>query len=183
MSYREALSRLNASGPLAGLRRWINGPLRGVAEIYLPYRLYRITVEDRRIRKVHYYAVDAATGTLDPYEFSAPPAANERVEVETRNFHPARLDQSNTQKIAINRVRKLLYSRGFFRAANPAIMAELVPPEFYIPYWAGFYGDERDIRITVLNALLRTAEGNKVRHLVRTWLLERDSQRELNLAF
>jgi hypothetical protein len=183
MNYQEALRRLSASGPLNGLSRWINGPLRGVAEIYLPYRLYRITVEDRGIHKVHYYAVDAAAGTLDPYQFSAPPAADARVEVETRNFHPARLDQSETQKLAIERVRRLLYSRGFFRAANPVITAELVPPEFYIPYWTGFYGDERDIRITVLNALRRTVEGSKVRHLVKTWLLERDSQRELNLAF
>ena len=183
MSHQEALSRLSASGPLAGFRRWISGPLRGVAEIYLPYRLYRIIVVDRGIQKVHHYAVDAAAGTLDPYEFSEPPAAGDRVEVETRNFHPARLDESHTQKLAIERVRRLLYSRGFFRAANPVITAELVPPEFYIPYWAGFYGDERDIRITVLNALRRTAEGSKVRHLVRTWLLERDTQRELNLAF
>lgn len=183
MSYQEALTRLSASGPLNGLRRWINGPLRGVAEIYLPYRLYRVRVDDRRFQNAHYYALDAAAGTLDPYEFAEPPAADMWAEVETHNIHPTRLDESHTQRLAVDKVRRLLYSKGFFRFHNPRITAELARDEFYIPYWAGFYGDQQNIGITVLNALRRTVEGSKARHLVKTWLLEGDSKRELNLAF
>ena len=56
-------------------------------------------------------------------------------------------------------------------------------PEFYIPYWAGFYGDEDNLSLIVLNAVRQTVEGNKVRRLVKTWLLERGPQRELNPAF
>ena len=173
MSYEEALRKLRARA--AGLRRWISGPLRGVAEIYLPYRLYRVTVDDSRLRRVRYYAVDAATGKLDPYEFAVPPAPDEWTEVDTRNFHPARLDEGQTNKLVIEKVRRLLYSRGFFRVVNPNIGAELIQSEFYIPYWAGFYGDEQNLSITVLNAVRQTVEGNKVRRLVTTWLLERDS--------
>ena len=183
MSYEEAVRRLSGSGLQGGLRRWINGPLRAVAEIYLPYRLYRVTMDDRRLKSVRHYAVDAAAGTLDPYEFATPPAPETWVEVETRNFHPARLDESQTTKLVTEKVRRLLYSRGFFRVMNPSIGAELVQPEFYIPYWAGFYGDEQNMGITVLNAVRQTVEGNKARRLVKTWLLESDAQRELNLAF
>ena len=173
MSYEEALRQLSARA--AGLRRWISGPLRGVAEIYLPYRLYRVTVDDRRLRSVRYYAVDAAAGKLDPYEFANPPALGESIAVETRNFHPAYLDEDQTNKLVTEKVRRLLYSRGFFRVINPNITAELIQSEFYIPYWAGFYGHDQNISITVLNAVRRTVEGNKVRRLVKTWLLTSDS--------
>ena len=171
MNYQEALRRLSDPGPLGGLRRWITGPLRGIAEIYLPYRLYKVAVHDRRFRSVHHCAVDAAAGTLDPYEFAAPPAPGEWMEVETRNFHPARLDESQTQKLVKEKVRRLLYSRGFFRVANPNIAAELIQAEFYVPYWAAFYGHEQNLSLTVLNAVRRTVEGSKARRLVRAWLL------------
>ena len=65
---------------------------------------------------------------------------------------------------------------------NPSIRAELIRPEFYIPYWVGFYGDEHNLSLTVLNAVRRTVEGSKARRLMKAWLSERDPQRELNLA-
>jgi len=183
MSHAEALRKLCPSGPLSGLRSWINGPLRGTSEIYIPYRLYKVMVDDRGIKSARYFAVDAATGTLDPYEFDNPPDPHSRIEIDTRNFHPVRLNEEQTTKVVTEKVRRLLYSRGFFRLANPVITAELMGPEFYIPYWAGFYGDEDNLSLIVLNAVRQTVEGNKVRRLVKTWLLERDPQRELNLAF
>jgi len=182
MTYAEALRKLSPSGVLSSLRRWIGGPLHGIAEIYIPYRLYRVAIDDRGIRSVRYYAIDAAAGTLDPYEFHGPPDPHSLIEVDTRNFHPVRLDEDRTKKAVTEKVRRLLYSRGFFRLANPVITAELMESEFYIPYWAGFYGDEQHVSVTVLNAVRQTVEGSKVRRLVEAWLLERDSQRELNLA-
>src|SRR5215468_4748809 len=166
MSYEKALRKLSAPDPLSGVRRWIGGPLRGVAEIYIPYRLYKVTIEDRRFRSVHHYAVDAATGTLDPYEFATPPSPHALVEVETHNLHPARLDEAQTQKLVTEKVRRLSYSQGFFRIINPEIKAERIEPEFYIPYWVGFYGDEQNLSLTVLNAVRQTVEGSKARRLV-----------------
>jgi len=52
----------------------------------------------------------------------------------------------------------------------------------FIPYWVGFYGDEHNLNLTVLNAVRRTVEGSKARRLVKSWLSERDSHCELNLA-
>jgi len=182
MGHAEALRKLCPSGPLSGLRRWINGPPRGVAEIYIPYCLYRVTIDDRRLQSVRHYAVDATAGTLDPYEFASP-SSYTLVEVETRNLLPVRLSEIQTRNLVTEKVRRLLYSRGLFRIVDPKIRAELIKSEFYIPYWAGFYGDEDNLSLIVLNAVRRTVEGNKVCRLVKTWLLERGPQHELNPAF
>jgi len=165
--YELALRKLGASG----VNRWLRGPLRGIAEIYIPYRLYKVTLDDRQVRSARYYAVDAAAGTLDPYEFVILPEPEAWVEVQTRNLHPARLSENETRKLALDKVRRLLFSRGFFRLVNPQITAELVKPEFYVPYWVGFYGNEPNVRITVMDGVRQTIEGSKARQLVQAWLL------------
>jgi hypothetical protein len=166
-----ALRRLDSSGGFNAVRRWLNPPLRGIAEIYIPYRLYRVTAEDRGVRRARYYAIDAASGALDPYEFANPPEPHE-FEVETRNCYPVRLAENETRSLAIQKLRRLLFSGGFFRLAHPQLTAELIHSEFYLPYWVGFYGDEQNVNLKVLNAVRETMEGNKVRHLLQTWLLE-----------
>jgi hypothetical protein len=176
MEYEAALRKLGTAEGLGMVRHWLNGSLRGIAEIYIPYRLYKVTLDDRRVQSVRYYAVDAAVGTLDPYEFATAPEANACVELDTRNFHPVRLSESETRKMAVEKVRRLLYSRGFLRLTNPDITAELIKPEFYLPYWAGFYGNGQNISIRVLNAVQETMEGSKLRHLLKTWLLENSAE-------
>lgn len=157
---------------LSRLSSWWGGGLRGIAAIYLPYRLYHVVVHDHASAKARYFAVDGVTGTLDPYEFPAVPEPECWTEVATRNCHPIRLKESETKQLAIEKVRRLLFSRGFFRVAHPQITAELIRPEFYIPYWVGFYGNEHDVSIKVINAIRRSLEGNKVRQVVKTWLME-----------
>ena len=183
MGYEAALRKFTTIGGLEIARRWLTGPFHGIADIYIPYRLYKVTLNDRRIRSVRFYAVDAAVGTLDPYEFATPPQPDSWVTVETCNFHPIRLNEDQTRRLLVEKVRRVLYSRGFFRLTNPLISADLIEPEFYLPYWAGFYGDKQDVRIVILNGVRQKVEGSKVRRLVKTWLLEADSQNELKLAF
>lgn len=154
---------------------WLPSTLRGFAKIYLPYRMYRVATRDRHVENFRYFALDAVAGTLDAYEFASVPEAGCWAEIETRNCHPITLKESQTREFAIEKVRRLLFSRGFFRLAYPQITAELVHPDFYIPYWVGFYGNERNIRIRVLDAVRQTVEGNKVRQIVRAWLMEDSS--------
>jgi hypothetical protein len=183
MGYEAALRALNAPGPLAVLRRRFTGPLRGIAEIYLPYRAYKVTVSDRQVPSAFYYAVDAAVGTLDPYQFDAPLAPDAYTDVETRNVHLVRLDENQTSELAIEKVRRSIYARGFFRLSHPEITAELIQPEFYIPYWAGFYGAGQNASLTVLNAVRQTVEGSKVGRLVETWLLDGNPLHEPHPTF
>jgi hypothetical protein len=171
-----ALRKL-ASPAIGGLlQRWWSGPLRGVAEIYIPYRLYRVSVEDRRSRRVQHYALDSASGTLDPYQFAALPESQEWTEVEAPNCHPVKVEERRTRELAIETVRRRVFSRGFYRMTAPRFTAELIHPEFYLPYWVGFYGDDRNLSLKVMNAIRQTMEGSRVCHLLKTWLMERPEE-------
>jgi hypothetical protein len=176
MSRDSAMRKFAPPGSHGVARRWLSGNLRALAEVYLPYRLYKVSIDDRRVQTVRYLAVDAAAGTLDPYEFAAPPLAETFTEVETRNFHPVRLDEKQTNQRAIENVRRWMFSRGFFRLSNPVMSADLVQLEFFIPYWAAFYGNDGNLNVMVLNAVRQTHEGSKVRRLIKTWLLDRPMQ-------
>jgi len=162
------------SGGRGVARRWLGGELVALAEIYLPYRLYEVTIQDRGRETRSYHAVDAATGTLDPYEFPAPLEPENFVALDTRNFHPVLLGDQRTRELAIESVQRSLFTRGFFRLTNPVINAHPVDREFYVPYWAGFYGREQNLNLVVLNAVRQTYEGNKLRRLLQSWLI-RDS--------
>ena len=67
-------------------RRWMSGKLLGVADIYIPYRLYKMTLEDRRVRTARLLAIDAISGNLDPFEFSESPLQTRCTDMETRNI-------------------------------------------------------------------------------------------------
>jgi hypothetical protein len=167
-----ALRNFSPAGPLGTLRRWRTGKLLGISDIYIPYRLYRVQVEDIRTRSARFLAVDAMSGALDPYEFPEPPLPGKSVEVVTSNSLPVRLAEDETRAFVLEKLRRLLFSNGFFRLAKPVMTAEMMSTTFYIPYWAGFYGGPRNVRVQVLNAVRGTIEGSKVSSLVKAWLLE-----------
>jgi len=100
--------------------------------------------------------------------------------VETGNVHPAKLHESHTRQRLTEKIRRRLYSQGFFRLRNLRITAELIKPEFYIPYWAGFYDDERNVSVSVIDAVRQTVEGSKARQIVRMWLLDPTEEPGLN---
>lgn len=174
-----ALRRLEAPGFTGILQRGWRGPLRCLSEIYIPYRLYQVAFEDRGFRRVHYYALDSASGTLDPYEFVTVPESSAWIEVEARNCYPVRVEEKETRRLATEKVRRRLFSRGFFRLADPRIAAEPIQPEFYLPYWVGFYGDRRNLTLKVMNAVRGTTEGTKICHLLRAWLMEGSKESSL----
>jgi hypothetical protein len=166
-----AWRRLSPRGPLAIVRRWRAGKLLALGDIYIPYRLYQVNVDDHRVRSSRLLAVDAFSGDLDPYEFPESPSCEE---LEATNYLPVRLAEDNTQALVVEKVRRLLFSAGFFRLVKPAITAAVVG-EFYTPYWAGFYGQLHDVSVLMLNAVRGTIEGSKASSLVKTWLLEHPS--------
>src|SRR5882672_6358239 len=167
-----ALRKLSPAGPSGILRHWTTGKFLGLSEIYIPYRLYRVKVEDRGVQSSRLLAVDAVSNTLDPFEFAEPPMKDSCSDIETRNHLPARLAETETRASVIAKARRLLFSAGFFRLAKPAISAELIESEFYVPYWAGFYGEEKSVSVVMLDAIRGTIEGGKATHAVRAWLAE-----------
>ena len=166
----DAARRMLAPQGIKGLlMRWSRGDLRALAPVYIPFRLYSVSIDDRGAKASRYYAVDAASGLLDPYEFSAPPD----LEItDTRNAIAAIVPEDATRARAIEKLRRKLYSAGFFRLRNPSLTAELKLELFHVPYCAGFFGDDQQLNITVLDAVRHSIEGAKVRRVIHDWLMQ-----------
>jgi hypothetical protein len=172
-----ALRKLSPTRPSGILRRWTMGKFLGLSDIYIPYRLYHVKIHDHRMQSSRLLAVDALSAALDPFEFPAQPTQDRCTYIETRNHLPARLAEIETRASVLAKARRLLFSAGFFRLAKPVISAELLESEFYVPYWAGFYGEEKSVRVVMLDAIRGTIEGGKAAHSVRAWLLEDSEER------
>jgi hypothetical protein len=168
---QQALRSLSPGGPLGIVRRWQTGRLFALADIYIPYRLYQVRVDDHRMRSTRFFAVDAISGVLDPYEFAESSLYGRCSEVETANHLPAQLAEAEARTLILEKVRRLLFAAGFFRLVKPAITTMLIG-EFYIPYWAGFYGEWNNLSVLILNAVRGTIEGSKATNLVKSWLLQ-----------
>ena len=172
VSHELAWRRLSSAGASGVFRRWMTGRLLGIADIYIPYHLYKVRLDDRRVCTQRLLAVDALSGNLDPFEFAESPMQDRCIYIETRNCLPAQLSEAETHASALAKFRRLLFSKGFFRLAKPEISIELIESEFHVPYWAGFYGEEQSVRILALDAIRGTIEGGKVTNSVKAWLLE-----------
>ena len=166
----QAIAEFSPGGALDLLREAWFGPLRSVAEFYIPFQLFQVEIVNRGQREQRILGLDAVNGSLDLYYFDQLPGLGEVICLETRNCVPALRADARAQELVIAKTRRVLFSRGFFRLRDLRISAEPVPGEIHIPYWIGFRGRELYPRFAVLNAVRRQPEGAKVRRLLRDWL-------------
>jgi hypothetical protein len=166
----EAIRQFSSRGFGKLFRDGAFGPLRSVAELYLPFRLFVVRITNRGVTEERLIAIDLLAGILDPFQFDHVPAESETLFVDTRNSPEGRLEDAQAAELLVGKVRRFLYSRGFFRMSNLEIAATPVEREFHIPYWVGFRGSNGRVRITVIDAVRRRVEGAKVRRLVENWL-------------
>jgi hypothetical protein len=141
-----------------------------VAEFYLPYRLFRVRIVNRGLTEERLVALDAVSGTLDLFQFDHQPTDLETVSIETRNCAHPELPENTAAEFVIAKLRRVLYSRGFFRMSGLEITAIPLENELFIPYWLGFRGSGQNASVTVLDAVRRRFEGAKVRRIVETWI-------------
>src|SRR6266576_1755460 len=114
----EAIRQFSPRGPSALFRNAAFGRLRSVAEFYIPFHLFRVQIVNRGIPEERLVALDAVNGTLDLYQFNDLPAEAETVPVETRNCPAAELPDALAIEFVVAKLRRMLYSRGFFRMRN-----------------------------------------------------------------
>jgi len=152
------------------LRTTAFGPLKSVADFYIPFRLFQVEIFNRGKRDQRVFGLDAVNGSLDLYHFEQLPDEREVIYLETRNCSEPLLDEAEAKKIVAAKVQRQLFSTGFFRVRNLRISAEPVAGEIYIPYWVGFRGRGARARFAVMDAVRRKMEGAKVRHLLQAWL-------------
>lgn len=167
---REEAVRQFTRGLSGHLRELLFGSLRSVADFYIPFRIFEVEIlnagqKDRRI-----LGLDAVSGSLDPYYFDHLPSCEEVRELETRNCLTSYLDSDQAEKIAITKVQRLLFSRGFFRVRNLAISARPVAREIHVPYWVGFRGRGPSATFEIIDAVRRQPEGARVRRMLEDWL-------------
>lgn len=167
---REEAVRQFSVGLPGRLRELLSGPLRSVADFYIPFRIFDVEINNAGKKDRRIFGLDAVTGSLDPYYFDHPPASEDVREFETRNRLTANLDPVQAQQIAITKIQRLLFTRGFFRIRNLAISINPNPQEIHIPYWVGFRGRDRSATFEIIDAVRRQPEGARVRRMLQDWL-------------
>lgn len=165
-----ALRALQPRGPIGLVRRWARGPLRRVADVYVPFCLFRIQMDSGGRKQTRCFAFDSAFGMLDPYEFHRVPGDVETVNIETRNAVPATIDEKAAAQILTDKVRRLLFSRGFFRLRDINIRVESSGQIVHIPYWVGFYGSGQRASLSIVDAVRGRTEGARLRDALMRWL-------------
>jgi hypothetical protein len=173
MTREEAVRQFRASGWLGLWRHALSGPLRVTADFYIPFRLFQVEIlnNDKRERRI--LGLDVAAGTLDPYQFPQLPGPAETVSIETRNCVSPLISDEAARELLLEKVRRLIFSLGFFRIRELGIRAQPIPGEIYVPYWVGFRDRRGRARISVWDAVRRRPEGAKVRSLLEEWISTR----------
>ena len=171
VTQEEAL-RVFATGGFRGLFwRLRNGPLRRLAQAYVPYHLYRVRYEMGGATHARFFALDAVDGSLDLFEFPGVPEESRLVSLETRNHFPSVLDEPCAEALLREKVLRLLFQQGFFRLRGaPKLECTCLPLELHMPYWLGFYGSDRALRCRVMDAVRRRIEGAKATAFFEHWL-------------
>lgn len=173
-SLKSSLNREQAAkwfaprGPIGFLRSAISGPLLAVADFYIPFRVFEVTIENNQSRQTRFAAVDRVTGLLDLYTFDSSPA--DLVEVNTRNRPEIQLSDDECSRLVVDKFRRIVFNQGFFRLRHFGLHARALPLDLYIPYWVAFRGSTM-LNVSVIDAVRRRVEGAKVRQLLKSWLL------------
>jgi hypothetical protein len=158
----------------SGLRRlsWIYDlqPLRSIADLYIPFRLYRVSIERGSTRDIRWMALDLVFGGLDPFTFESLPAADDMNIVNNRNRLLPKLEDSTARSLLTTKIQRVLFQTGFFRMRGLNIQLEPAIEELHMPYWVGFFGANEKASIKVLDATRGVIEGEKFRRLVHEWL-------------
>lgn len=159
------------SGGLAGpMRNLLSGPLRSVADFYIPFRVFEVEINNAGKKDRRILGLDSVTGSLDPYYFENLPSRDQIEELETRNRVDANLDPVRARQIVTTKIQRILFTRGFFRIRNLTISINPAPQEIHIPYWVGFRGHGTSANFEVIDAVRRQPEGARVRRMLEEWL-------------
>ena len=169
VTQQEALRTFSGVGPSTLYWRMRSGPLRRIADVYVPYWLYHVQYNLGRAAYATLFAMDAVNGSLDLFTFPRIPAGDDLVSVHTRNCLASSLPQATAETLLRQKVLRVIFQQGFFKVRDLQWEITLQPLELHVPYWLGFYGNAA-ARCRVLNAVRRRMEGAKASALFEAWL-------------
>jgi hypothetical protein len=169
VSQEEAVRRFTSAGLGAFYWRTRSGPLRRIADVYVPFLLYRVRYEIGRVAPTRFFAIDAVDGSLDLFEFPGVPASAELLTVETRNRVPSALTNTNAEILLRDKILRVIFQQGFFKLREPKLEVTQEALDLHLPYWLAFYGKEA-ARCRVMDAIRRRIEGAKASAFFEEWL-------------
>ena len=65
----EAQEYFSPGGVADGLRNTFFGSLRSVAELYIPFRLFRIEITNRGVAQAEFFGLESVRGSMDLFPF------------------------------------------------------------------------------------------------------------------
>jgi hypothetical protein len=165
----DALQKFSTFGPAALLRTLRLGPLQRIAQVYVPFHLYRVDYDLGREHQTRLFAIDVVDGSLDLFEFPAPPKPDELSRIETRNALPTNLTDDAAQELLREKVLRVIFQQGFFKLRDAQMTFRREPLDLHLSYWLAFHGKE-NVRCRALDATRGKIEGSKAAALFETWL-------------
>lgn len=167
VTQEEALRAFSSAGLSSLYWRIRSGPLRRIADVYVPYFLFRIKCGNAQPRL---FAMDAVDGSLDLFEFPRIPEEGEFQLARDRNRLKATLSEEQASGLLRDKALRIIFQQGFFQLRNAHLEITFVPCELHLPYWLGFYGHENSARCRVMDAVRRRIEGAKASAFFEHWL-------------
>jgi hypothetical protein len=145
------------------------GPLQRIASVHVPFFLYRVRYEMGNAHQTRLFAIDAAAGSLDLFEFPHIPAESDLLTLETRNHMRPALSESAAEELLRGKVLRVVFQQGFFKLREPMIDIVRQPIDLHLPYWLALYG-KQSVRCRAMDAIRRRMEGTKASAFFEDWL-------------
>lgn len=167
VTQEEALRTFSATSFSGLYWRIRSGPLRRIADVYVPYFLFRVECGNAQ---PYLFAMDAVDGSLDLFEFPRVPEEGEFQAARDHNRLKPSLSEEQAANLLRDKALRIIFQQGFFRLRNAHLEISFVPCELHLPYWLGFYGRNTSARCRVMDAVRRRIEGAKASAFFEHWL-------------
>ena len=103
----DAIERFTAARWWTGLTATLPST-RTIAELYIPYRIFRVEISQGDHPEIRFLGIDAASGSLDLYGFDQLPGPGEVVVRQTRNAVNSQLSDALASEQVVEKVRRIL---------------------------------------------------------------------------
>jgi hypothetical protein len=163
----EAVRAFSGAGVSAFYWRMRSGPLRRIADAYVPYFLFRVKYAGAPARL---FAIDAVDGSLDLFEFPRIPDEQDLLALDGRNRLQATLTEERAAELLRDKVLRVIFQQGFFKLRDATLEITPAPCELHMPYWLGFHERDGAVRCRVMDAVRRRMEGAKACAFFEHWL-------------
>ena len=167
VTQEEAVRAFSSAGFSTLYWRMRTGPLRRIADAYVPYFLYHVKYAGAPARL---FAIDAVDGSLDLFEFPRIPVEPELLALDGRNRLQPALNEERAAELLRDKVLRVIFQQGFFKLRDARLDITPLPCELHLPYWLGFHERDGSVRCRVMDAVRRRMEGAKACAFFEQWL-------------